>query len=339
MGRRRHQASGPDAVLLVDKPAGISSAAVVARVRRAFGGVKAGHTGTLDPFATGLLPVCLSEATKLASVLTDADKSYEGRIRLGVTSDTHDRTGIVSAAGTPPIVDDGQLEELAARWSGWIEQVPPVFSAIKSEGTPMYERARRGETPEIAARRVRVDRLELRADGDAHLFVSIDCSKGFYVRSLARDLGEALGCGAILDSLRRTRVGGLDAEGSVPLEKLETGGDPAAAAGEALLSMDEALARQGLRLFEIPSSDAAALRLGRQEPLRRLGTGADGEKVRLSTAGRLVAIASFERGLWHLDRVVAAQGVTAPCPAFGIVLAPPVSQLEEEERNEANRRD
>ena len=158
MGRRRPSADGPSGLLLVDKPAGISSAAVVARVRRVLGGVKAGHTGTLDPFATGLLPLCLGEGTKLAAYLTDADKTYEGVIRLGVTTDTLDRTGTVTETTDVPVVGPEKLEEVAARFRGPIEQVPPSYSAIKRGGRPMYELARRGEAPELEPRSVRVDR-------------------------------------------------------------------------------------------------------------------------------------------------------------------------------------
>lgn len=337
MGRRGQGVLGPNGLLLVDKPAGISSAAVVARVRRVLGGVKAGHTGTLDPFATGLLPLALGEGTKLAAYLTDADKTYEGVIRLGVTTDTHDRTGAVTGSGEVPPVDDGLLEEIAAEFRGPILQVPPSYSAIKKGGRPMYELARRGEAPELDPRPVRVDRLELRMIAPDRMAVEIDCSKGFYVRSLARDIGDRLGCGAVLDSLRRTRVGSFLLDDAVALAAMEAPGGPELAT-EAVLSMDQGLAL--FRRVEIGAVDAEDLRLGRQGPLLRIKPGEPGEKIRLAAGKELVAVAAYEGRFWVLDRVFAAPPIIlAPCPAGAFVLPPAVSQMEEEERNEANRRD
>ncbi len=344
MGRRRNNPDGPSGLLLVDKPAGISSAAVVARVRRLFGGVKAGHTGTLDPFATGLLPLCLGEGTKLATYLTDADKSYEGTIRLGVTTDTLDRTGTVTATSPVPAFDDAKLEAIAAGFRGEIEQVPPSYSAIKRGGRPMYELARRGEAPVLEPRVVRVDRLELGKSGEDRLRVVIDCSKGFYVRSLAHDVGAALGCGAVLEELRRTRVGDLEVDASTPLDTLEALADPASR----VVPLEDSLGH--LRRIDLAASEAEALRLGRQAPLLRIPPGGEGEKIRIVAAGGLVAVATFRGRLWELDRVfakpstdafssTAATGGSAPCPPAGFVLPPAVSHLEEEERNEANRRD
>ncbi|MFN2425709.1 MAG: tRNA pseudouridine(55) synthase TruB [Candidatus Binatia bacterium] len=336
MGRRRFSGDGPTGLLLVDKPAGISSAAVVARVRRVFGGVKAGHTGTLDPFATGLLPLCLGEGTKLATYLTEADKTYEGVIRLGVTTDTLDRTGVVTATAPVPPLDDARLEEVAAEFRGNIMQVPPNFSAIKRGGRPMYELTLRGEAPELDARPVRVDRLELALLGPERVSVAVDCSKGFYVRSLADEIGARLGCGAMLEGLRRTRVGRLRIEDAIPLADLEAPGG-AEAATATVLSLDEALGH--LRRIEIQASEAEALRLGRQAPLQRVAPGEPGERIRLAAGKQLVAVAAYEGRFWVLERVFAAPMNLTPCPAGMFVLPPAVSQMEEEERNEANRRD
>jgi tRNA pseudouridine55 synthase len=333
VGRRRNNAEGPNGLLLVDKPAGISSAAVVARVRRVFSGVKAGHTGTLDPFATGLLPLCLGEGTKLASYLTDADKGYEGTIRLGLTTDTLDRTGAVTSTSPVPALDDARLEEIAEEFRGHIEQVPPSYSAIKRGGRPMYELARRGEAPELEARAVRVDRLELKVVAADRIAVTIDCSKGFYVRSLAHDIGARIGCGAVLDDLRRTRVGDLVVDAATRLEAIEAAGP-----GQAnVIPLEEAASH--LRRIDIAASEAESLRLGRQSPLLRIPPGQPGERLRIVSAGGLVAVAAFEDRLWVLERVFAKGGASAPCPPGGFVLPPAVSHLEEEERNEANRRD
>lgn len=337
MGSRGQGVPGPNGLLLVDKPAGISSAAVVARVRRVLGGVKGGHTGTLDPFATGLLPLALGEGTKLAAYLTDEDKTYEGVIRLGVTSDTHDRTGTVSAAGPLPAVDEALLEDVAREFRGPILQVPPSYSAIKKGGRPMYELARRGEAPELDPRPVRVDRLELRLLAADRIGIEIDCSKGFYVRSLARDIGDRLGCGALLDSLRRTRVGRFRLDDAVALAAVEAP-QGRGLAHQALLSIDEGLAH--LRRVEIGTVDTEDLRLGRQGPLLRITPGEPGEKIRLAAGNELVAVAAYEGRFWVLDRVFAAPPlILTPCPAGRFMLPPAVSQMEEEERNEANRRD
>jgi tRNA pseudouridine55 synthase len=337
MGRRGRDVPGPNGLLLVDKPAGISSAAVVARVRRVFGGVKAGHTGTLDPFATGLLPLALGEGTKLAAYLTEADKTYEGVIRLGTTTDTHDRTGTVTGSSPVPAFGDDLLEEVAAEFRGAIAQIPPSYSAIKKGGRPMYELARRGEAPELDPRPVRVDRLDLSRVGEDRVGIVVDCSKGFYVRSLARDIGDRLGCGALLESLRRTRVGSFRLEDALSLDAVEAPGGRGPAL-DAVLSLDEGLAH--LRKVEIAAVDAEALRLGRQGPLLRIMPGEPGEKIRLAAGKELVAVAASEGRFWVLDRVFAAPPTDlAPCPAGAFVLPPAVSQMEEEERNEANRRD
>jgi tRNA pseudouridine55 synthase len=322
-------------MLLVDKPAGISSAAVVARVRRVLDGVKAGHVGTLDPFATGLLPLCLGEATKLATYLSTADKTYEGTIRLGVTTDTHDRTGTVTTTAPVPDVDPATLRAIAVEMSGAVLQVPPAFSAIKKAGRPMYELARRGEAPELEARPVRIDRLELGLAAPDLLSIAVDSSKGFYVRALARDIGARLGCGAVLEALRRTRVGSFRIESAIGLDAME-GPDGACIAVAAMLTMDGAVSH--LPRIEISAPEAADLRLGRQSALARIAPGTAGEHVRLGCGGDLVAVATCEGRLWVLDRVF-APAEAAPCPPIPFVLPPAVSQMEEEERNEANRRD
>ncbi|HYB97746.1 MAG TPA: tRNA pseudouridine(55) synthase TruB [Candidatus Limnocylindrales bacterium] len=308
-GRRRGGGDGPSGLLLVDKPIDVTSAGVVARVRRVLGGVKAGHAGTLDPFATGLLPLCLGEGTKLAGYLTDSDKTYEGVIRLGVRSDTLDITGNVEAGGPLPALDQARLDALAAEHTGEVLQVPPAFSAIKVGGRPMYELARRGLAPQLQPRPVRVDRLELTALEDRRLEITIDCSKGFYVRSLARDIGEALGCGAVLESLRRTRVGALRVDAAIPLSRImDEDGRPEAEA--AIVPLIEAAAH--LRLVRIAPADAADLRLGRQHPLSRLGPAfAAGERIRIAAGSDLVAVAVAQGKLWTLERVFAAPRAAA----------------------------
>ncbi|MCC6546678.1 tRNA pseudouridine(55) synthase TruB [Candidatus Sumerlaeota bacterium] len=209
-------------VLLVDKPAGITSHDVVDRVRRAFNTRRVGHAGTLDPAATGLLLILLGEATKISEYLMGCDKSYEGTMQLGVVSDTYDGEGtIVPGPGKPLPRSMDELQELASDLTGDIDQVPPAYSAKKVAGRKLYEYARQGNVPEIESREISVSDFEiLNYEGDKAEF-GVDCSSGTYVRSLVNSLGEAAGCGAILVELRRTDVGPFGIESAISLEELE----------------------------------------------------------------------------------------------------------------------
>ncbi len=212
-------------VLLLDKPSGMGSTTAVARAKRAFQALKAGHTGTLDPMASGLLPICFGEATKFAADLLDADKSYEATLQLGVTTTTGDAEGEVLE--TKPVqVDADMLENVLSQFRGAIEQIPPMYSALKRDGRPLYEYARAGVTLEREARSVMIYRLDLISIDDAEsasrVSIAVDCSKGTYIRTLAEDIGTALGCGAHLTALRRTRVGSLDIKNAVTLDMLES---------------------------------------------------------------------------------------------------------------------
>jgi tRNA pseudouridine55 synthase len=197
-----------NAILLVDKPAGISSAEVVRRVKSRVKPSRVGHLGTLDPFATGLLPIMIGEATKLAPFIDGGDKEYAGLIRLGVETDTLDRDGAEVRRAEVPVISQDNLAEVAAQFTGAIEQVPPVFSAIKRAGVPLYRLARRGDdVPPPEKRNVEIKRIDLKREAsDAIRFVAT-CSPGTYARSLARDIGIALGTVAHLEELRRTRNG------------------------------------------------------------------------------------------------------------------------------------
>ena len=209
-----------DGVLLLDKPLGITSNAALQKARWLYNAAKAGHTGTLDPLATGLLPLCFGEATKFAGELLDADKSYRATLRLGVTTDTADAEGRVLAT-RPVAVTELQWRTATADFRGEIEQIPPMYSALKRDGKPLYEYARAGIELEREPRRVTIQRLELISLINDEVVIDVDCSKGTYVRTLAADIGEALGCGAHLTALRRTRIGDLDLAGSITLAELE----------------------------------------------------------------------------------------------------------------------
>ncbi len=196
----------PSGILLLDKPAGISSNGALQRAKRLFGASKAGHTGSLDPLATGLLPVCFGEATKIAGYLLGARKAYAAECRLGATTDTCDSEGSVLVERPVPALDENAIRDALATLTGRITQIPPVYSALKQQGVPLYKRARRGEVVEAPPREVDVFRFELLEHDDDTLRLHVECGSGTYVRSLVRDLGERLGCGAHLTALRRLWV-------------------------------------------------------------------------------------------------------------------------------------
>jgi tRNA pseudouridine55 synthase len=217
---RRAPRRAVSGVLLLDKPGGMTSNTALQVARRLLNAAKAGHTGTLDPLATGLLPLCFGEATKFASELLGADKTYRATLRLGVTTDTADADGVVLET-RPVNVSAAEFAAVLDRFRGEIEQVPPMHSALKRDGKPLYEYARQGIELERAPRHVTIRQLQLLAFDGAQAEIEVACSKGTYVRTLAADIGTALGCGAHLTALRRTRIGGLDVASAVPLDRLE----------------------------------------------------------------------------------------------------------------------
>lgn len=209
-----------DGVLLLDKPIGLSSNDALQKARRLFSAAKGGHTGTLDPLATGLLPLCFGEATKFSADLLDADKTYEATIKLGVTTDSGDAEGAVIATSTVNLKKDDILAVLP-RFTGDIQQIPPMHSALKRNGRPLYELARQGIEVEREPRAVTIHAIELLDFSGDSVSVRVACSKGTYIRVLAADIGQALGCGAHLAALRRTVVGDLDLANAVTLAELE----------------------------------------------------------------------------------------------------------------------
>lgn len=208
-----------DGVLLLDKPVGLSSNDALIRAKRLYLAKKAGHTGTLDPLASGLLPLCFGEATKFSQDLLEADKTYEATMRLGIRTTTGDAEG--EAIETRDVTcDERAVEQALAQFRGDIVQVPPMYSALKRDGKPLYEYARAGQTVEREGRRVTIHVLEMIACALPDVTFRVTCSKGTYVRTLAEDIGEALGCGAHLVMLRRTGVGALTLANSVTLDAL-----------------------------------------------------------------------------------------------------------------------
>ena len=212
---------GPSGWLLLDKPAGITSNQALGKVKRLLGSRRAGHAGNLDPIATGMLPICLGEATKFSTGLLDADKEYDTWIRLGVVTDTADADGQVLRTADSDAVTQSQVEQALPRFRGEIQQIPPMYSALKHEGTRLYKLARQGEVVDRPPRTVRIHSLRLLAFEPPRLRLHLRCTKGTYVRTLAEDLGEVLGCGGHMEQLRRTSVGPLDEERMVSLQELE----------------------------------------------------------------------------------------------------------------------
>lgn len=208
-------------VLVLDKPARMSSAAAVDHVRKRLGIKRAGHGGTLDPIATGVLAICLGEATKLAGYLLADDKAYEAELVLGVETDTLDRTGTVTATRDASHITREQVEHALAARRGEHDQMPPMYSAIKIDGRRLYHAARNGEEVERATRRVRIDQLDLLEFSPGKIRIAIACSKGTYIRSLIADLGSDLGCGAHMSELRRTRSGVFSLAQAHDLDRLD----------------------------------------------------------------------------------------------------------------------
>ncbi len=243
MGRRRKpNGRALNGILLLDKELGVSSNSALQRAKRLFKAAKAGHTGNLDPLATGMLPICFGEATKLSNYLLDADKVYIGLCKLGSRTTTADREGEVIDTRPVPELTEAQLQPILEQFTGEIEQIPPMYSAIKHQGTPLYKLARKGEEVERKSRTVTIHSLELlRLEGD-EIELKVHCSKGTYIRTLVEDIGEVIGCGAHLGALRRTRVGPFQQQDMVTIEQIEVALEPEGGSADALLlPMDSAL--------------------------------------------------------------------------------------------------
>ncbi|MEO8706472.1 MAG: tRNA pseudouridine(55) synthase TruB [Kofleriaceae bacterium] len=281
-------------VLVIDKPAGRSSASVVEEVKRVLGVDRAGHGGTLDPLATGVLPICLGGGTKLAQYLLADDKAYEATGELGIEMDTLDRTGAVTATREVAVTEAAMRGVLAARL-GDQDQVPPMYSAIKQQGVRMYHRARNGEHVERASRRIRIDRLELLAFEPPRFRVAIECSKGTYVRSIVADVGSDLGCGAHLAELRRTRSGRFSIAQAVPLAGLY-----AVDVAAHLIPCGKAT---GLPAVVVKPELHATIWSGNPLPIEHFTSETYPLFQLLDEAGRLLAIVHSEGGRIRYDRV------------------------------------
>ena len=208
-------------ILLLDKPLNLTANAALQIVKRLFAAKKAGHTGSLDPLATGMLPICFGEATKFSQYLLDSDKQYYVVAKLGVKTTTGDMEGeVVEQRSVPPLTEK-YLQEILSKFRGAVSQVPSMYSALKHQGKPLYEYARKGITIERPARTINIYRLDLIAFTEDTLTLEVDCSKGTYIRTLIEDIGDALGCGAHVTTLRRPQVAGYDPEQMVTMDELE----------------------------------------------------------------------------------------------------------------------
>jgi tRNA pseudouridine55 synthase len=295
-------------ILLLDKPLGVSSNQALQAARRLVGAAKGGHTGSLDPLATGLLPLCFGEATKIAGILLGSRKAYEAECLLGVTTTTADAEGEALLTRPVPDFDEATLEAALAPLRGAITQVPPVYSAIKREGVPLYVLARQGVEVEVPPRQVQVDRLEVLARHGHRLRLLVECGSGTYVRSLVADLGESLGCGAHVTALRRLWIEPFEQPTMITMAELETAAQAGPDQLEAcVLPMSAALAQ--LPVVALDVEQGKVFGFGQPVPV---DTGPVGRCSVLAASGRLMALGEVgEDGILRSVR-----GFNLPEPDF-----------------------
>ena len=286
-----------DGVLLLDKPSGITSNAALQRVKRLLGAAKAGHVGTLDPLATGLLPICLGEATKFSGQMLAADKAYAADVQLGVTSDTGDAEGRITSRAEVHATR-AEVEAALLPFRGAIQQVPPLYSALKRDGRPLYAYARAGESVEREPRTVVIHALSLVQFDSPLLRIEVRCGKGTYIRVLAEDIGSALGCGGMLSGLRRLAVGPYDLAAATPLDALEALSLPQR---RALLAPVDSL----LAGFSRVLLDAAASRLLTTGRPAECGGTADGIYRLYGPAERFLGLGEVVGGQLRARRLMA----------------------------------
>ena len=294
-----------DGVVLLDKPAGMSSQGAVTAVKRAFNADKAGHTGTLDPMATGLLPICLGEATKYSQDLLEADKSYVARVRFGARTDTGDAEGqIIEEFSLPQFSDEvatrAALDALLPKFTGPISQVPPMYSALKRDGKPLYEYARAGVEIERTPRDITIHKIRWTDIQWPEATLEVSCSKGTYIRVLAEDLGNDLGCGAHLTGLRRTEVGHLTLDQSFTIESIQQGLKDTSTY---ILPVDALL--QTLPHLTVDEQQAKRLEMGQRVPLNLPSIEALVRIYRATAAPHnFIGTADWRSGVLHPKRLI-----------------------------------
>jgi len=289
-----------DGILNIDKPLGLTSFQVVARVKRLTGLRRVGHGGALDPLATGVLPVCLGQGTRVAEFFMLATKTYRAQIELGITTDTYDAAGKVLQRINPSDINRQLLEQGLAQFQGWLEQIPPMYSALRHQGKRLYELARAGQEVARQPRKIHISQMEL-VDCQLPLFtIEVDCSKGTYIRSLAHDLGQTLGCGAYLKNLVRLRCGTFNLQDAISLTSFEE----LVRQGEwlrilhpidAVLSLLKAVTVDETGQHDIEQGRSLALEIGLDQELCRA----------YSKDGHFLALLHLQKesGLWHPDKV------------------------------------
>jgi tRNA pseudouridine55 synthase len=294
-----------DGVLLFDKPLQLSSNTALQKVRRLFQAEKAGHTGTLDPLATGLLPICFGEATKFSTGLLDADKTYRALVKLGQTTTTGDAEGEITRR-CEVTLSELQVHGVLHDFTGEISQVPPMHSALKHQGKPLYEYIRKGETIERASRNVTIHELVLERFVGDEMEISVRCSKGTYVRTLAEDIGNALGCGAHLRGLRRMAIAGFSLDNAYSLEQLEA---------MSMTERDACLLSLDCMLLDIPMIELDEAQVTRMAQGQKLGVDAglpDG-KIRLYGKGKFIGVAELLGRRLAPDRLLSSVAKRAAC--------------------------
>jgi tRNA pseudouridine55 synthase len=282
---RRHKGRNVNGILVIDKPVGITSNGILQQIKRLYGAAKAGHTGALDPLATGVLPLCFGEATKFSQMMLDSDKAYIATARLGIRTETGDSEGaVVEEKPIPADLAAATLEPVLDRFRGDIQQVPSMYSALKHKGRPLYEYAREGIEVERPARPVTIYELTLLDVRDNELDIAVSCTKGTYIRSLVEDIGEALGCGAHVVALRRTLAAGFTLANTrkVPeLEAMRERGeslDGLLVAPDAALSMFPEAELAGAPLMSILNGQAVRIPSQPLEGMIRLYAGGDDQR-------------------------------------------------------------
>jgi tRNA pseudouridine55 synthase len=294
-----------DGVLLFDKPLQFSSNTALQKVRRLFHAEKAGHTGTLDPLATGLLPICFGEATKFSTGLLDADKTYRALVKLGQTTTTGDAEGEITSS-CDMVLHEQQVRATLHNFIGEIIQIPPMHSALKHQGKPLYEYIRKGVTIEREGRIVTIHELVLERFADDEMEISVRCSKGTYVRTLAEDIGQALGCGAHLRALRRTAIADFRLGDAYTLDQLEAMTMP---------ERDTCLLPLDCMLQDMPMFELDAVQVTRMAQGQRLGIDTDlpDGKVRLYGAGKFIGVAELLGRRLAPDRLLSRVAKSAAC--------------------------
>jgi tRNA pseudouridine55 synthase len=290
-------------LLLIDKPAGPSSAQVVHRIKECLGARRVGHLGTLDPFASGLLLLGINEGTKIADLFLHASKSYRGVMVLGVETDSQDATGKILQVRAVPSIEQAELGKLERQFFGDLQQVPPMFSALKRQGVPLYRLARQGKEVPREPRAIRIEKLRLNQLTANEIELELTCSRGTYVRTLVADMGKFLGCGAHLKSLRRIACGHLHVDQSLTLDELERLNSREVR----LLALEKVLEPLHAIIWDMRL--VSRLRLGQQEALSELAKPVGGKRLAriLDPHGTLVALVEWieeiPRGRWRLIRV------------------------------------